>query len=268
VNEPSDNLLDYNWTIHGEKGIGKSTLAILFEDVQAHMLLEPGRADLRGMIVPKKGEKPSWPLAQRYIKLLIDERQPGRLNFDTVDQLARLCSEFWATKKGVSSLNGINDHGRSWDELKTDWYNTMNTLLWAGWRLTFLSHSRYRPKIVKGIPRDEMQAAIDAGLVESEIQPTCAGWAYDYIKIPSSFAAYYGYMGHEHVLHVRGSGNIYAASSLDNHFLQPKSSKNRPGEPLHAIPMGNSPKEAYANLKAAWNNKLEGYFTDESESDE
>lgn len=263
---PSDNFLDYNWTIHGEKGIGKSTLSQQFADVVAHFLLEPGRRDLKGIILPKPGEKPTWVLVQRYIKLLIDKHKPGRINFDTIDQLANLCMSFWAAKKNVTTIMGINDHGRSWDELKSDWSNTMNSLFWAGWRVTFLSHSRYRPKINRSIPREEMQAAIDSGLVEPEIQPTCAGWAYEYLKIPCAFAGYYGYQGHERILHIRGSGNVYAASSLDNHFLQPKSSKNRPNQPLHALPMGTNPKQSYANLLKAWDNKLEGYFTDEEES--
>jgi hypothetical protein len=267
-NKPPDKLTDYSFLIYGEKGVGKSSLAAQFPDVEAHFMFEMGRRNLRIKQIPdhrRKEDPLTWTRFQQYVSLLLSEKAPGRVVIDTLDLCAKSCQDHWAQKLGVPSLNGLKDFGRSWDLMKGDWQNTFSQLIWKGWRLTFLSHARNRPKNVKALNREETRHLPDSEAelwMPNETQPTATGWATDWSKIPTDFAGYFGYLGHERVLFLRGFETFYTACNTDEHFLQ-KSRCERAGEPLHIIPMGSSPQEAYRNLQASWNNQLEGYFSGE-----
>lgn len=141
-----------------------------------------------------------------------------------------------------------------------DWMNTHNELLYAGWRFTFISHVRKRPRVIRGLSREEMKEAVQEGYVSSETQPSARPWAVGWSKEPVAYAGYYGWYGSQRVFQIRGSGTVYAAAeNSEDHFLQPKGHEDA-GQPYHAIPMGGSKEEAWENLKAAWNNSIEGYY--------
>ncbi len=261
-NEPSNDLTSYSWCIYGEKGIGKTSLAAEFPDVVAHFMWEPARRDTRSPIIPQRGEPPlTWPRMKGYLQKLLTDRQPGRIIVDTLDLCARACQKYHAALVGVESLNGIKDNGRAWDTMKCDWENTWSELLWGNWRLTLLSHARVRPKVVRGISRDNMKAALDDGVVIPETQPTASGWAYEWSKSVCSFAAYMGWHGRDRILRIRGDEQLYASSGgvADLHFLQKKGVEGA-GKPYDYLPLGDSPKTAYRTLLDGWNNKAEGVF--------
>lgn len=261
----STNLLDYSLCLYGEKGIGKSSLASQFEDVALHMMWEPRRVDFAGRIVPKSGEaRLDWLRCKAYLeKLQSSHKTPGRVVVDTLDLCARACATYWAGQLKVPSLLGLNDMGRGWDQMKSDWENTWAALLWSGWRVTVLSHARVRPKTVRGISRANQKEAVSKGVILNETQPTATGWAVDWTKVTCPLAVYFGWHGKDRVMFVRGSQRIYAAAGgvSDRVFLQKKGADGA-GTPYDFIDMGHSPKEAYKILKDAWANKVLGYIDD------
>lgn len=268
ANVPPADIEAYSWFFYGEKGIGKSTLASMFPDVKAHFMWEVNRRGLKIPVIPDptRNEAPlTWARHKEYLQLLLENESPGRIVEDTLDVCAKAWEEHWAKEKGVTNLLAVRDHGKTWNTCMDDWYNTFNNLLYAGWRFTFVSHVRKRPRVIRGLTREEMQDAIDEGRVTDETQPSARPWAVNWTKEPAAYAGYYGWYGDERILQIRGSGTVYAAAeNSEDHFLQPKGHEDA-GQPYHAIPMGTSKEESWKNLKAAWDNKLEGYYVAGSE---
>jgi hypothetical protein len=273
-NEPPPNLTDYSWFFYGEKNLGKSTLSAKFPDVLAHFMFQINRRDIVTPIIPSSKDEPplDWPRFQAYVTLLLKKhKKPGRVVLDDLDLCARSCQEHHSKLAGVKTLNGIKDNGKAWATMKADWDNTMAELLWAGWRITLTSHARVRPKIVRGIARDDMKEALESGVVISERQPTASGWAYEWAKMVCTFVGYMGWMGRNRAIYIRGSDRVFASAGgiADLHFLQPnKKGVERPGEPYDYFLTGRSPDEAFQRLSQAWDNKLEGGFVETEEFEE
>jgi hypothetical protein len=58
------------------------------------------------------------------------------------------------------------------------------------------------------------------------------------------------YAGGKRFLRIRSDGDVQAKSKTEGHFLYTN------GKEIDVIPMGNSPKEAYAMLLRAYNNEI------------
>jgi hypothetical protein len=197
--------------------------------------------------------------------------EPGRIVVDTLDLCAKAWERHWAAIKGVPSLQGIQDHGRTWSMCQDDWWNTFNGLITLGWRFTFLSHARRRARSVRGLSREQTAELVkktkdtaveeEEQVLSNETQPSASPWAVGWSKIPVELMGYMGWIGKRRVLQIRGSGDIAASAGCRSHehFLQKKGVK-RAGEPYYCIPLGDNVQEAYANLNLAWENKLEGLF--------
>jgi len=265
-NVPPPNIDAYSWFIYGEKGIGKSTLAAQFPDTTAHFMWEARRYDIKSPIIPQQGEQRlSWPRYQEYLKLLNADEKPGRIVLDTIDRAAKACEDYHARRKGVASLLGLHDHGRSWDEMKTDWINTHSDLIFNGWRFTFLSHARHRPRDVKGVSRENTKELVEEGVIGYQRQPTSRPWSVQWTYEPAAYIAYYGWDGDDRVLYIRGGNTtLCSVANSEEHFIQPKG-KDSAGEPYELLFMGTSPQEAYGNLCLGWQNKCEGYFMNSDE---
>lgn len=270
-NVPPPDLTSYTWFLYGEKGIGKSTLAAQFPDVTAYFMWEKGRRGLKAPIIPdfSRNEKPlTWERFLEYLNILLSDHEPHRIVIDTLDVCSKAWEDHHARIRNIPSLLGVQDHGRTWSVAMDDWVNTYTSLIFAGWRFTFLSHVRKRPKVIRGVTREEAKELIDEGVIASETQPSARPWAVGWSKESVAYAGYYGWWGEERILQIRGSGAIYAAcENSEDHFLQPKGSEDA-GKPYHLIPMGNSPKEAFNNLQKAWDNKIVGYYASDMEDPE
>ncbi len=270
-NRPSESITDYSFCFYGEKGIGKTTLAASFPDVIAHFNFEPSRHDLRVPLIPdpNRNEVPlTWQRFKDYCKHILDTSEPGRIVIDTIDGVANLCAKHHAAKRNVKSIYGLNDHGRAWDELKSDWYPVFNNLLFAGFRITFTSHSKKRPKVVRGYTREEIAELTRADIIPEETQPSCSGWAFDYLKIPVSYAFYYGWYGPQRVLHIRGAEDMWAASAQETHFCQPETEDVFPGRPIDMLPIDHDPRTVFDTLSQSWENNIPGFFNTEPEEEE
>lgn len=267
-NTPPANLTDYTWFIYGEKNIGKSTLASQFPDVTAHMMWETNRRGLKTRMIPdpSRREKPlDWSRFQEYLSVLLAEHEPGRIVIDTLDLCARAWEDHHAKIRGVSTLLGIQDHGRTWATCMDNWINTFAALFYAGWRFTFISHVRRRPRVIRGVSREEAKELAEEGVIASETQPSARPWSVGWAKESVAYAGYYGWWGEERIFQIRGSGSVFAAcENSEDHFLQPPKHAKK-GTPYHLIQMGHSPSDAFHNLTLAWGNKLEGYYAEQTE---
>ena len=261
-------ITDYTWMIYGEKGIGKSCLAAELDSdrMRAYFSLERPVLARELIQIPQNtkerklfGGVEGWPTLQAYIDE-IAKGKPGRVVFDTLDMLILMVEKHWQKKLGFNPINA-NDYGVSFSRMRDDFNNTMQLLLWSDFKLTMTSHSRCRPRVDKSITRDEMKDLMSQGEVPNETQPTCRSWGVQWAKQQTDYVGYYGYEGRERVLHIRGGGDIYTAC-IGERFHQPKGAEDA-GHPLNSLPMGRSPREAYANLCKAWDNKLEGYMYEE-----
>lgn len=265
----------YPQTLFGEKGVGKSSLAakIAAEGCKItagksgkylHMMWEFGRQSLRSPFVPniRKKEPPlDWPRGKAYFAKVLEDDSITHVIIDSLDECANYCEKFHAAKRGVDTLNGINDHGRAWGECKADFRNEIQGLLFSNKVIILTSHVRKRPMVMRSLSREELKENPPPDMV----QPTAPGWAWEEAKILTEFAWFYGYLGTERALYVRGSEALWASTPFEEHFLQPHASEYYPDEPLDILPMGRSPTEAYNNLCLAWDNKLDGYFHDSGE---
>lgn len=248
--------------IYGEKGIGKSTLAAQFPDTRAHFILEPGRVGLEAMLIPRRGEPAlTWVRMKEYLQLCLKESEPGRIVIDTCDGLAKLLEKHQAASMNIPTIRNLNDYGKTYDLMYQERDSVFLPLIYAGWRFTLVSHSRNRPKIVRGIARDDLKEAEREGVIVTETQPSSTGWMYDWSKVICEFVGYYSYYGYDRVLYVRGNQRMYASAGVGRkHFLDPKTK-----EPYHAIPMGRSEEDAWKNLNLAWENKLRDGIVTETE---
>lgn len=262
-NVPPSKLEEYSIALYGEKGVGKSSLSSeIDKDSNIHFMFEHKRRNLRIKSVPQKGEPPlDWPRFKAYrdhILSLPQKKRPNRITVDSFDICCTACDRYHAERLGQEdgTIMGINDYGKVWGALKSDFEEVFFSFLFSDIKLTLISHVRLRPMIMKSVPREDQKDLPDV------VQPTCSGWGWEFMKEFCDFAWYFGYTGRERTLLIRGNEYIWASSPVDDHFLQPDTSRFNPGDPLEILPMGASPKEAHTNLQTAWNNQLEGYFNE------
>ena len=243
-NVPPNKITAYSLFLHGEKGIGKTTLAACYPDPLIFMF-EPGRKNLPIVQVPESGDPPlTWRWFQQYVKLLVKDgpKKTGiqTVVTDTIDRAyeADLIETCW--EMGIKHPNDVKDYGATWSKIKRDFEDTMNGLAFAGYTTVFVSHSRVR----------EVQPA--TGEPYDLLIPTCSNAAWDYVKATCDLAFYYGYHNRERWLTLRGNNYVWAACNMVDRFRDPK------GNLLEAIPMGSVPEDGYKNLCDAFDNKLYG----------
>lgn len=252
ANVPPHSLDQVILLIYGEKGVGKSSLASKFPN-SLLLQFEPGRRNLKIPMLPKPNEPPlDWERLQAYLPLLIDKGV--RPIFDTVDRVYDACFQHICRKKNITDPNDLNDYGQTWRLIRDTFENFCNEFLFAGLPPIFISHARFR-----AIPTK-------SGSEAEQCIPTCKPAAWEYLRAVADFAWYYGYESRKRVLWVRGNEWIWTGCGLDDVFLQPAKAKYRPNQPLNYIPMGKTPDEAYKNLKASFDNKIEGWFFDDEEA--
>jgi hypothetical protein len=266
ANVPPNDLWEYCLFLYGVKGIGKSSVTAECPN-SLSLMAEPGRRNLKIKQVPQQGEKPlDWTRVKGYLDLCLVEGI--RPIFDTVDKIYQLCVDHVAKSKGYESPYDAKDHGATWNAVAIEFQSTINKLILRGTRPIFISHCRLRPLQLDPLKKPgwskEKNAQREGLLYEGDdsVQPTCAPACFEYLKAIADFAFYYGYVEQERAIYVRGSSLIWAACGTSDNFLHPKTK-----EPLMAIPMGKSPKEAYKNLTNAFHNKVDGWIVPDTEEE-
>ncbi len=239
LSEPKTSLLDYSLLIYGEKKIGKTSLCAEFPGA-FFLMCEPGGKSLR--IFQKPVAK--WRDFVGYVDLL----EKGGHGFktvvvDTVDKAYERCWEHMLIKLCITHPHDENDYGKSWGLIEAEFVKQMTRLLNLPLGVVFISHAT--EKKVKTLDGDEFE----------RIEPTMQNQANKFLTGIIDTWAYYGYKDGTRQLVVDGDDYIGAGTRLQENF------RHTDGTRVKRIPLGDSPKEAFAALQAAFANKLKAPAT-------
>lgn len=227
---PSEVLQDYSILLFGEKKIGKTTLASMFQD---NLLLcsEPGAKSLDVY----KMDVRSWKEFKKIVRLLRADKRFRTVTVDTVDLLFKLCDAQVCQTLGIDHVSEA-EWGRGWSAVRDEFTSVMADLMGLGKGVILISHST--EKEIK--PR--------SGPKYDRIQPTMPNTARDICEAMVDIWGYFHYDGHDRVLTIRGDEHITAGHRLQTRF-------RHNGKELETISMGTTKEEAYKNFIDAFNNK-------------
>jgi hypothetical protein len=228
---PSENLGDYSLFLHGEKKIGKTSLAARFPDA-FFMLFEPGG---KGLNI-RREPVPSWRHYIAYIDALEKDSSVSTVVVDTCDVSYNLCFDYVA-KRDHFKHPGDLGWGEGWKAIREEFEDQYNRLLSLGKGVIIISHT------------DVAEFQSRRGNTYNKLVPTVAKSARKYLSGICDIIAYYGYYGDDRLLTIEGSDDVEAGHRIETHFRTPS------GERIHSIPMGVDADEAYANFLLAFDNK-------------
>lgn len=238
--EPSADINDYSFLLHGEKKIGKTTTALEGGRVLV-LQFDPKQKAYKRLEIKIK----SWKDWQKTIKLLEQAFRKGNKPYDRVvidgaDAWYKMCQEY-VCEKLVINHPSEEAWGKGWDALRQAFTKAVDRLLDLPCGRWFLCHSAWKEiethdgdEVIKLVP------VLTKGAEEILNGKVDAWCAYDYVE-------------GKRVLFVEGSERIGAGHRMDSegyaHFRTPG------GRRVAHIDMGDSPKQGYINLLAAFNNK-------------
>lgn len=244
-NTPPEELSDSIIFFHGEKAIGKTSLAAEFPDTLV-MMVERGRRNLPiFQVVPK-----NWDEVKGYVELFLEDDRFANLSIDTIDRLYIMCHDYVCHSHGVDNPDGSASPYLIWNEIAEEFGGLIYLIKQSGKGLILISHSKPRPLTIKrkGLKRDELDESV---VNYDRMEPTCTPAAFKTVQEMADFVFYYGWKEGKRVMIVRSPLNIYwTACGVPDRFLDPD------GTPLEAFEVGTSPKAAYKSLIDAYHNKL------------
>jgi len=130
---------------YGPEGIGKSTLASHFPN-PLFLDLEGGtnHMDVARMPVPS-----SWTMLKQFLgEFRRDTMGYSTLVVDTADWAERMCTDHICAERGLESLGGQNDYGRSYNLLYVEWAKFLDFLTEirdaCGVHVVLLAHAHMR----------------------------------------------------------------------------------------------------------------------------
>lgn len=231
-------LTDFSVLIHGEKKIGKTSLALQPSAKDVLVLqFDPPQVSYRRMEVLCS----AWDTFRRALKELerlasADEFPYRRVVIDRCDVWFQLAQKEACSRLGITHPSE-ESWGKGWQEVRNVFSDAVDRILNLPCGKWFICHSDWKEvearngKIIKLLPG--LTSAADEILNG---------------KVDAWFA--YAYKGKNRVLVVKGDERTGAGHRIDGHFRTPE------GEPLEEIPMGSSPEDAYEMLELAFDNKI------------
>jgi len=241
--EPSTDFGDYAIAIFGEKGIGKTSLAAEFPDAFVNQF-EPGRSHLRIRQVPRVGEPPlDWKRFKAYLALQLADKSIRSVVIDTIDKAYDACLRSVSADRGFSHPNEAKDFGQTWNAVRDEFYEVMNSIKQAGKTPVWVSHAKHK----------QVENALTRQTVEKYC-PTCVDKALEYLQACADFVFCYTFdEAGNRVVIPRGNEVVWASCGPPDTFMDA-----RTGQPLAQIPIGSSAAEAYRNLCQGFANELTG----------
>lgn len=261
---PPKDLNEYVLFVMGQKGVGKSSLIGEFPG-SLNIQLEPRRrnvairqVNVRPLTIAQMKSRSvahndtPWMQIKRVIHAAIRDASVKTLGIDTVDAAYEAAFNHHCYLAGVENPSDRKDYGKSWDVLKADFCETLDEILFAhsdvGRAVGLILTSHVRRAFDEKDTDDEN--LFEAGL---SVIPTCKPACWNILKAVCDFCFYYGYVGRNRVMLLRGSENIWVSCGTADHFLTPDK------KPVEMIAMGDSSRQAWKNLDASFNNKMKPY---------
>lgn len=241
LNQPPDSLSSYVVALYGRKGIGKTSLAASFPGAIIGQA-EEGRKNLEIRQYPLWEE--DWPVYREFIEKCIDDDTVETVGIDTIDRWYDKCLAYCCDEMGVAHPNDANDYGKTWNEIYKKFSGVLNSVSRAGKGLIVLSHANTRTVETR------------VGDSYDEIEPSCQKGPRKWMQEVCDLVFYYDYHEKHRSISVRpiSEANTECWCSCgpgSTHFRDPA------GEPLSIFHINdNDPKKAYADLEAAFHNKL------------
>jgi len=239
--EPVNDISKCSILIHGESGIGKSSLAASFED-PLFLNTEPGGKGLR----VNRVEVQNWSEFKGYVTLIRRSTEHRTIVVDTVNRSYEMAFKFTCDRLGVDHPSEGN-YGDIWNAIEKEWTDEMLRLMKSGRGVIFISHSELA----------EFQSR--RGQAYNKIVPAANKNVRKFLKEECDIKAYYGYFGDERYLTIQGSDDLEAGHRMEYQFWC-TDGVNR----VHSIPMFDEDnpafgrEDAYQRLVAAFNNEQEG----------
>ncbi len=248
-NIPPESLDESIILVHGEKGVGKSSLLSMFPNSYV-LMFERARRNLRIMMSPKKGEPPlNWIRFKKYIQLLLDSDY-SNIVVDTLDGCYMECYKWVLSEYGVASPDESDNAPAIWGAIEQEFGETIHEIAQSDKSLMFTSHSKPKPLVAKrkGLKRDGVEEPI---MQFDRMEPSCRPAAFRIVQEMADYVMYYGYRDGHRAITVRSPLNIYWTScGVGDRFLDPD------GNPIETFKVGSTPQLAYKSLLDAWSNKL------------
>ena len=229
---PDTNLAAYSWLIYGEKKIGKTSLCAEFP---AALLLEfePGAKSLSAFQM----DVPAWSDAIEICKLLGSTKHSYQNVVIDIGKIAyERCQSFVCERARIEHPGDLG-FGKGWSILANEFKYFHLDLTANKLGTIIIAHEVMRER------------ESYSGLKYQTLEPDLTGASMNFYHGMVDTIARYFYVGKKRFLAIRGDESIVAGTRCNNNFLTPS------GEPIRYIPMGNSAKEAYANLVRAFNNQ-------------
>jgi hypothetical protein len=225
--EPVRNIAEYSILLYGREKIGKTTFAAQFPDT-FFLLFEPGG---KALSIYRR-EVTTWREFLGYIKLLKETDQFKTVVIDTVDLCYKRCYDHINKELGIDHPSE-EDWAKAWNMIKDEFTRAMATIQNLGRGVIFISHAQ------------DKELKKRYGGSEHRIVPTMPKQARDVLEPMADIWMYAEYdpEGNRQFI-IRGDQMIAAGHRLQDHFIG-----------IDHIPMGKSPKDAYRNFIAAFDNR-------------
>jgi len=234
--EPATKIGNYSLLLYGRKKIGKTSLVSNFPTTFC-MMFEPGGKSLRIYQKPIN----QWEEFLGYIDLLETTDHPFKtVSIDTGRVAYERCMDY------VCKVNGFEhpqdeSYGKGWNKVRTELTGAFIRLMNLGLGVIVICHEN-----ISDITRRNSE-------VYNRITPDLPKQAAGFFAAVIDTIGYYRYLDDDkRVITIGGSEDLEAGTRCEENFF------TKSGERIINIPMGNSSKEAYANLLNAFNNKQEG----------
>ncbi len=228
LSKPATDLRELSALYYGLEKIGKTSFLAEFED-NLFLMCEPGS---KGLSILKR-DVMNWKEFVGYIDLLEADRSLYQMiTVDTADRCFKMCEKHVLTKLAIQHASD-EDFGKGYSMIRDEFAFQIDRLLKLGRGVAFTSHA-----VEKEIKNRN-------GQKYDRVMPTMPKQAREILE---PIIDIWGYMEYDEkearVLRLRGDSHVAAGHRLQHNFVG-----------VDTIPMGKTPKEAYDNFVAAFQNE-------------